>query len=219
MAFQAYVEDRSEEKGLKNDYLSWGADNAHYALFNEKPFPEGEERERINKAFDELFEVFRKTGVLKRMAQVAKTRRLLLSEIPGFQRILKSEKLVGGDGDGRPDAAFDPADLEAAVQHEMREHGHDRQIATELAKDHLTEDPDYYRKLVLIEKGHGRVQYECGHMQTCKCREGHKLPIRKAQGLCSACRQKFGIRPGGPQLRGDRGAQRFLARMMRGQVK
>jgi hypothetical protein len=151
-AFQAYVEDRLEEKGLKNDYLSWGADNAHYALFNEKPFPEGEERERINKAFDELFEVFRKTGVLKRMAQVAKTRRLLLSEIPGFQRILKSEKLVGGDGDGRPDAAFDPADLEAAVQHEMREHGHDRRIATELAKDHLTEDPDYYRKLAKIER-------------------------------------------------------------------
>jgi hypothetical protein len=34
----------------------------------------------------------------------------------------------------------------------MREHGHDRRIATELAKDHLTEDPDYYRKLAKIER-------------------------------------------------------------------
>ena len=66
-AFQAYVEDRLGEKGQKNSYLSAKADNKFYhdPIFGDtKPFPEGEERERINKAFDNLFESLRGTGVL-----------------------------------------------------------------------------------------------------------------------------------------------------------
>jgi len=66
-AFQSYVEDRLSEKGQKNDYLSAKADNKFYhdPIFGDrKPFPEGEERVRINKAFDSLFESLRGTGVL-----------------------------------------------------------------------------------------------------------------------------------------------------------
>jgi len=66
-AFQAYVEDRLSEKGQKNDYLSAKADNIFYkdSIFGDsKPFPEGDERKRINKAFDTLFESLRGTGVL-----------------------------------------------------------------------------------------------------------------------------------------------------------
>jgi hypothetical protein len=235
-AFEAYTYDKLKSKDMYNNYLVsgnvLGVDDkyAHFPGAIARMYPQGEERKTINAAFDRLIDVLKEEKGLQSTGTSGqrvsydepvepKKKSMLLSDIPFFRLILKSEKLVGGEGDCRPDSEFNPEDLEAAVQHEMREHGHDRQIATELAKDHLTEDPDYYRKLVLIEKGHGRVQYECGHMQTCRCREGHKLPIRKAQGFCSACKQKFGIRPGGPQLRGDRGAQRFLARMMRGQVK
>ena len=67
-AFQSYLEDSLAVMGRKNDYLSAFADNKyHYdALFNIqwKPYPEGEERKRINNAFDILVEALRKDGTL-----------------------------------------------------------------------------------------------------------------------------------------------------------
>jgi hypothetical protein len=60
------------------------------------------------------------------------------------------EKLVGGIGDDKPDSKFNDADLQDGTKHEM-EHTKDKAAAEEIAKDHLTEDPDYYRKLQKIE--------------------------------------------------------------------
>lgn len=62
-AFQSYLEDRLSEKGQQNDYLSCLADNK-YHFFPDmgmpfKPYPEGEERTRINAAFDEVFKALR----------------------------------------------------------------------------------------------------------------------------------------------------------------
>jgi hypothetical protein len=62
-AFQGYLEDRLAEKGRQNDYLSSLADNKHH-YFPEmgepfKPYPEGEERTRINAAFDQVFQALR----------------------------------------------------------------------------------------------------------------------------------------------------------------
>lgn len=65
-AFQAYVEDRLAGQGRRNDYLSAKADNRFYAPLGLAPFPEGEERERINRAFDDLFAVLRKRGTLRK---------------------------------------------------------------------------------------------------------------------------------------------------------
>jgi hypothetical protein len=56
--------------------------------------------------------------------------------------------LVGRDrglAAGMPDSAFDPEDLAEGIEVE-REHGGLR-LAKKVAKDHLIEDPDYYRKL------------------------------------------------------------------------
>jgi hypothetical protein len=67
-AFQAWIEDRLSVNGRRNDYLSAKADNKHYIdpIFGPiKPFPEGEERERINRAFDELVEAMRAHGTIK----------------------------------------------------------------------------------------------------------------------------------------------------------
>lgn len=60
------------------------------------------------------------------------------------------EKLKGGAGDNRPDSEFDAEQLEIGIKHEL-EHTKDRKIAKEIAKDHLTEDPNYYKKLKKIE--------------------------------------------------------------------
>jgi hypothetical protein len=67
-AFQSWVEDRMGEMGRKNDYLSCFADNKYHVdpLFGIewKPFPEGSERDRINKAFDNLMAVMGEKKVL-----------------------------------------------------------------------------------------------------------------------------------------------------------
>jgi hypothetical protein len=55
-AFSSYIEDKLAEKGNRSDFLSFGSDNNLYKANGIKPFPEGDERNRINKAFDELFE-------------------------------------------------------------------------------------------------------------------------------------------------------------------
>jgi hypothetical protein len=51
--------------------------------------------------------------------------------------------LPGGEADGRPDTDFPKAKLEEGAEHE-REHTDNDQIAKEIAKDHLSEEPDYY---------------------------------------------------------------------------
>lgn len=61
--------------------------------------------------------------------------------------IKEREKLKGGQGDNRPDADFDPKQLAVGVKDETGEHTPSKQIGKEIAKDHLTKDPDYYRKL------------------------------------------------------------------------
>ena len=60
-AFEGYVEDKLSEQGRRSDYLigKGRTDNKHYALYNMKPFPEGDERIAINAAFDKLFETLR----------------------------------------------------------------------------------------------------------------------------------------------------------------
>lgn len=66
-AFQAYVEDKLAEQGRKNDYLSVYADNKYHVdpIFGQlKPYPEGEERKRLNAAFDQLMGVLAKRGTL-----------------------------------------------------------------------------------------------------------------------------------------------------------
>lgn len=58
-----------------------------------------------------------------------------------------NKKLPGGVGDRTPTSSVDPIQLSLGVQIEM-EHTNDPEIAQEIAMDHLTEDPEYYTKLV-----------------------------------------------------------------------
>jgi hypothetical protein len=63
--------------------------------------------------------------------------------------------LPGGLASGRPDSDFDSDDLAQGAKVEA-EHTDDPRVAREIAKDHLAEDKDYYRKLAKMEgKGKG----------------------------------------------------------------
>ena len=57
------------------------------------------------------------------------------------------DSLVGGVGDVTAPSNVNTKELSIGVQVEM-EHTNDEKIATEIAMDHLTEDPEYYSKLV-----------------------------------------------------------------------
>ena len=73
-----------------------------------------------------------------------------LGEVGSKTTFSKGEELKGGKGDNRPDSDFDPEQLKAGIKVEL-EHTSDRSKAEEIAKDHLTESPDYYKKLKVME--------------------------------------------------------------------
>jgi len=62
--------------------------------------------------------------------------------------------LKGGLADNahkKPDD-FDPSQLDRGTKVEL-EHTKDKSVAQAIAMDHLTEDPDYYKKLAKMEEG------------------------------------------------------------------
>lgn len=71
-AFQSYLEDKMAAAGRRNDYLSVYADNKyHYDAMlgvQWRPYPEGDERQRINAAFDRFFAALREERVFEKAA-------------------------------------------------------------------------------------------------------------------------------------------------------
>ena len=63
-AFQAFLEDSLKDQNRRNDYLSYGADNALYGGYHQA-YPEGEERRKINLAFNNLFEVIKSEKIFE----------------------------------------------------------------------------------------------------------------------------------------------------------
>jgi len=68
-----------------------------------------------------------------------------------FDRLFARDYIRGGKGDMLPDRMFKKKQLAKGVKHE-REHTMDPEIAKEIAKDHLAENPDYYTMLERAEK-------------------------------------------------------------------
>jgi hypothetical protein len=64
--------------------------------------------------------------------------------------MLKEEKLKGGLADKKKPNNFNPKELEMGIKIEM-EHTDDKELAKEIAMDHLTEIPDYYTRLKKME--------------------------------------------------------------------
>lgn len=88
-AFSAYVSDKLESLGRKNTLLCFKSDNIFYktrtpAQGVPKPYPEGAERARINKAFDALFDAQRQFLYMEEhrplVAQTVKSHRTVTFE-------------------------------------------------------------------------------------------------------------------------------------------
>lgn len=65
---------------------------------------------------------------------------------------MAAEQLPGGIAKGKTREDFDPEQLKIGMEIEQ-EHTPDPAVAEEIAMDHLAEDPDYYKKLLEMEKG------------------------------------------------------------------
>lgn len=64
-----------------------------------------------------------------------------------FKYLKEDNQLKGGVGDTTASSDVDPIELSMGIQVEA-EHTNDVNIATEIALDHLTENPHYYTKLI-----------------------------------------------------------------------
>ena len=103
---------------------------------------------KLAKAIDYLnaaADIFDQTGLYKEAADVTK----VLSKIA--EDIEWEDQISGGLADKKTPKDFNPVELEKGVKVEM-EHTNDPKLAKEIAMDHLTEDPDYYKKLAKMEK-------------------------------------------------------------------
>jgi hypothetical protein len=69
------------------------------------------------------------------------------------KRVKRKELIIGGLADNKPDSLFDKKQLAAGIKVEM-EHTNNPKLAKEIAKDHLTEDKQYYTHLAEMEKKH-----------------------------------------------------------------
>lgn len=76
------------------------------------------------------------------------------------------DRLKGGRADALSPECFPKRALREGASHEM-EHTTDRQLATEIAMDHLSEDAEYYKKLKQVEKNPMRRSraYKKAHRQ------------------------------------------------------
>jgi hypothetical protein len=63
----------------------------------------------------------------------------------------QNDLLPGGKADNLPDREISPVALAEGAEHE-HEHTNNDQVAKEIAKDHLSEDPRYYKKVKIIEE-------------------------------------------------------------------
>ena len=63
-AFSAYVDDKLREKDRHNDYLAYKTSNRYYR--GGEPYPSGDERKKINEAFENLFRVVKETNAIRK---------------------------------------------------------------------------------------------------------------------------------------------------------
>ena len=75
-AFSAYLQDRLEEQGRKNDYLAYSTKGGN-GQAGEMAYPQGLERERINAAFDAVFAAIRE----KKVFETASTNTALMDSL------------------------------------------------------------------------------------------------------------------------------------------
>ena len=100
-AFSAFVEDNLEAEGRKSEYLSYGSSNPIYRWGVEeserlRPFPEGEERTRINAAFQDFFDTLKTETTPEGNTRLYSEREDVKKDELRFEEYL-DKKIAGGE--------------------------------------------------------------------------------------------------------------------------
>lgn len=101
-----------------------------------------------------------------------------------------SEKLVGGPADGKPDSDFDKNEISKGVKEESEEHTRDKQVAKEIVKDHLVEDPKYYEHQQRRENKYAAAYFDT-LSKVAKSVVMHKEDKSPTGGLTQSGRNKY----------------------------
>jgi hypothetical protein len=110
-----------------------------------------ENRMKQFQPYQSLEETLKNLGITEQNLSVGESTFPTYTGMQRKQIIEAMEHLKGGMGDGKQDVEFDPEELAMGVAIE-REHTNSALIAKEIAKDHLSEIPDYYSRLKNMEK-------------------------------------------------------------------
>ncbi len=89
-------------------------------------------------------------GIKTSKRKPVRTRQSAKMKVDWKMKKYLAEKIQGGLAEGLPNYKYDPDALYKGMMVEM-EHTNDPAVAEEIAKDHLTEDSDYYEKLETME--------------------------------------------------------------------
>ena len=102
------------------------------------------------------FEDIRELFNIKNDVEAAEAKVKEIRDRVGLDQLKKEssfadDKIKGGLADGKKDEDFDPDQLAKGIKIEM-EHTDDKELAKEIAKDHLVENSKYYDHLEKMEK-------------------------------------------------------------------
>ena len=104
--------------------------------------------DKLSKAIDYLHKAANLFDQAERYFEASK----ITDIISKFAQADWEDKLEGGKADNKTPKDFDQKQLAKGIAVEI-EHTKDKHIATEIAMDHLVEDPNYYKKLEIMEAG------------------------------------------------------------------
>lgn len=138
-------------------------------------------KDHINQAL-KLLSTYNLGGITPRYVSNAKSQLKYLDKLIdhkfGFKKSLDlpkrinhiKEKLKGGKADGMKDSQFDAKQLDAGMKVES-EHTPDPQIQREIAQDHLSESPKYYKELKNMERKLDLEKYNRIRSNLFKCND------------------------------------------------
>src|SRR3990172_2189893 len=109
-----------------------------------------------------------------------------MKQLYSFAKELK-DKIPGGLADKKSPEDFDPKAMNKGIMAEM-EHTNDRQIAEEIAMDHLVEDPMYYERL---EKMENKASHK-SHKELLKIIDVTREKVKKSDVYKDMCKE-YGV--------------------------
>jgi len=115
-----------------------------------------ENGESEGRAFAKAWGVINNSSKLKSSHRKTKPKETI-KKVKKYEKKASKDIIPGGLADDLSPEDFDRDNLDKGIESEL-EHTSSKDIAEEIAMDHLTEDPGYYQKLEIMEKGSALIE-------------------------------------------------------------